>query len=113
MQMLSFRECLGLDKIDRKYYGYSSFKSSPKELVTTEGIGAGQIKLEHLDPALYQEIRAVQLHNHSGAKSRRLDLKNLEGAFGISGFLMYSSDGTKRYRVTINSSTNAFVLTQV
>lgn len=113
MGKLSFRDCLGLDKIDRKYYGYATFKSASKAVTTSESIGAGQIKLEHLDPALYQEIMAVKLHNHSGSKSRRVQLSNLDGAFGTNGFYMYSSDSTKRYHVTIDSGTGAFELTEV
>jgi hypothetical protein len=92
--------------------GYSSFKSSPKAVTTGDQIGPGQVTLSHLDPALYQEIRGVQLHNHSGAKSRRINLKDVEGVFGTGGFYQYSSDGTKRYKVTINSATGAFVLTE-
>lgn len=93
--------------------GYATFKSSPKDVIQSEQIGPGQIKLEHLDPALFAEIRKISLHEHSGAGSRKINLRNLEGSFGIAGFIMYSSDGTKKYRVTINSGTNAFVLTQI
>lgn len=92
--------------------GYSEFKSSPKAPVTSDQIGRGQVKAEHLDPGLFAELKAIGLHNHSGTRSRRVKLQDLEGAFGINGFFMYSSDGTKRYRVTINSGTGAFVLTE-
>jgi hypothetical protein len=92
--------------------GYSTHKGSAKEIITGDQIGNGEIKLNHLDPALFQEIRGVQLHNHSGAKSRRIRLEFTEGAFGVNGFYMYSSDGTKRYKITIDSGTNDFVLTQ-
>lgn len=93
--------------------GYATFKSSPKAVTTSDQIGPGQVSLVHLDPALFAEIRNIALHNHKGARSRRINLRDLEGDFGIAGFFMYSSDGTKRYQVTINSVTNAFVLTQV
>jgi hypothetical protein len=93
--------------------GYAEFKSSPKSLITSEQIGRGQVKLEHLDPALYSEIRNIALHSHTGTKSRKLELKDLTGFFGTAGFYAYSSDGTKKYHVTINSATGAFVLTEV
>lgn len=92
--------------------GYSSFKSSPKAVTTGDSIGNGEISLRHLDPGLFAEIRSIALHNHKGSKSRRIDLSDLQGAFGINGFFMYSSDGTKRYQVTIDSGTDAFVLTE-
>lgn len=92
--------------------GYATFKSAPKSLTTSDDIGAGQIKLEHLDPALFAELRNIALHSHSGVGSRKIDLINTTGSFGINGFYMYSSDGTKRYKVTINSATGAFVLTE-
>lgn len=92
--------------------GYATFKGASKGVITGDQIGAGQINLTHFDPGTYQEIRGVQLHNHSGAKSRRINLKDIEGAFGTGGFYCYSSDGTKRYKVTINSATGAFVLTE-
>ncbi len=91
---------------------YASFKSSPKELTTSENIGPGQIQLEHLSPGLFSEIRSIALHAHTGTKSRKIDIKDLGGSFGTTGFYMYSSDGTKRYHVTIDSATGAFVLTE-
>jgi len=91
---------------------YAQFKSSGKAPVTGDQIGDGQIDLRHLSPGLFQAIQSISLHNHSGAKSRRVNLKDLEGAFGTGGFYCYSSDGNKRYKVTINSATGAFVLTE-
>ena len=93
--------------------GYATFKESGKEVVKAEDIGPGQIELRHLSPSLFAELRQVNQHNHSGVKSTRLDYKNFTGAVPKSGFYMFSSDGTKKYKVTINSGTNAFVLTQV
>ena len=93
--------------------GYATFKSAPKTLTTSDSIGSGQIKLEHLDPGLFSDIKSIGLHNHSGTKSRKVKFTDLEGAFGVNGFYMYSSDGTKRYKVTINSGTGAFVLTEI
>lgn len=80
--------------------GYSQFKSSPKNVIQSGDIGPGQIQLHHLDPGLFSEIRSLALHNHKGAKSRRINLADLEGAFGIGGFYMYGTNGT-RYNVTI------------
>lgn len=88
--------------------GVADFKSSPKNVVTSADIGPGQIQLSHLDAGLFSEIKNIALHNHSGAKSRRINLKDLEGAFGINGFYMYDDAGA-RYHITIHSG--AFVLT--
>ncbi len=88
--------------------GYADFKSSSKSLTTSDQIGRGQIKLEHLDPGLYAEIRGIALHSHTGSKSRRIKLKDCEGPFGIDGFYMYDVNGN-RYHVTISGG--AFVLT--
>lgn len=93
--------------------GYSSFKSSPKSVIQSSDIGDGQIQARHLDPGLFTEIKNIGLHNHSGTKSRRIQTKDLEGPFPAGGFYMYSSDSTKRYRITIDSGTGAFVLTEV
>lgn len=92
--------------------GYATFATAGKEVTKSEDIGPGQIKLHHLSPSLFAEFRTINTHSHTGSKSIRIDLKNLTGAFGKQGFYMYSSDGTKRYNVTINSGTGAFVLTE-
>lgn len=91
--------------------GYATFSGSAKALIKSSDIGDGQIELQHLDPSLFSEIRKVSLHNHSGVQSRKIDIRDLIGSFSVNGFFMYSSDGTKRYQVTIDSSLNAFVLT--
>jgi hypothetical protein len=83
--------------------GYSTFKEAPKAVITGDQIGPGQITLAHLDPGLFQAIQSIGLHNHSGAKSRRVNLKDLEGAFGIQGFYMFDDTGTHRYHITIHS----------
>lgn len=88
--------------------GYSSFKEAPKALITSDQIGKGQVQLVHLDPALFAEIRGIALHSHTGTKSRRVNLRNLEGSFGPDGFYMYDTAGT-RYHITITGG--AFVLT--
>lgn len=84
--------------------GYATFATAPKTLTKAEDIGTGQIQLRHLDPALFAEIQRIGLHNHSGVGSRKVQVDNLEGAYGKNGFIMYSDDGTKRYRITINNS---------
>ncbi|MBI5357212.1 hypothetical protein HZB78_06410 [Candidatus Collierbacteria bacterium] len=93
--------------------GYSTFKEASKTLIKSEDIGSGQIELSHLSPSLFVELRQVALHTHTGVRSRQVNLKDLTGAFTSKGFYMYSSDATKKYQVTINSGTGAFVLTQV
>lgn len=101
-----------LGDMNNSLMSYATFKSAPKAVIQSSDIGPGQIKTEHLDPALFAEIKSIGLHNHSGVKSRRIDYQNLQGAIPASGFYMYSSDSTKRYHVTIDSATNAFVLTE-
>lgn len=93
--------------------GYSTFKEAPKTVIRSEDIGSGQIELRHLAPSLFVEMRQVALHTHTGVRSRQVNLRDLTGAFTSKGFFMYSSDGTKKYQVTINSGTGAFVLTEV
>lgn len=77
-------------------------------MTTSEQIGPGQVKLEHLDPALFSEIRNIALHGHTGTKSRKINIQDLQGYFGTSGFYMYDTAGA-RYHVTISGG--AFVLT--
>ena len=93
--------------------GYSTFANSSKALITSEQIGRGQVNLEHLDPGLFVEFQKLITHIHSGTGSRRVNYRDLTGDIPPSGFYMWSSDSTKRYKVTIDSSTGAFVLTEV
>jgi hypothetical protein len=86
----------------RLILGYSTFKSSGKQPITADQVGAGQIGLSALDPGLFSAIQSISLHNHSGAKSRRVNLKDLEGSFGINGFYMYGIDNV-RYHLTIDA----------
>lgn len=86
---------------------------SPKPLTVGSSIGNGEIELRHLAPELFSEIQNIRLHGHTGTKSRKIKLQDTIGYFGIDGFIAYSSDGSKKYKVTINSSTNAFVLTDI
>jgi hypothetical protein len=83
--------------------GYQTFSTKPKSLTKAEDVGPGQIGLSHLDPALFAQMQRVGLHNHSGTGSRRVKLQDLEGEWGKNGFLMYSLDGTKRYRIRIGN----------
>ena len=84
--------------------GYATFAQSGKALTKAEDIGNGQIDLRHLSPALFAELQKVGLHNHSGTGSRRIKTQDLEGPFGRTGFIMYSDDATKRYRITIDNT---------
>lgn len=93
--------------------GYKTFMEKGKAPITSDQIGPGQIELGHLSPSLFAEFRQISLHTHSGVRSRQIEFKDLTGAIGKNGFIMYSSDATKRYRVTINSATGAFVLTEI
>lgn len=92
---------------------YKKFAFTPKTVTDGSGIGPGEVGFSHLDPALFAEVRNIQLHKHTGIGSTKVKLQDVEGYFPSIGFLAYSSDGTKKYLVTIDSSTNAFVLTQV
>jgi len=92
--------------------GYAEFKQSPKALTTADQIAPGAIGLNHLSPDLFLEVQSIRQHSHTGTKSRKINIKDLTGFFGINGFYMYSSDSTKRYKVTIDSATGTFVLTE-
>ena len=72
--------------------GYQTFATEGKNKTKSEDIGNGQIELRHLAPGLFAEIQKVGLHNHSGT------------GYGKNGFILYSNDGTKRFRITINNS---------
>ncbi len=84
--------------------GYTAFATSGKAVTKSEDIGNGQIELRHLAPSLFAEVQKVGLHNHSGVGSRKIKHEDLEGAYGKNGFILYSDDGTKRYRIQINNS---------
>lgn len=92
--------------------GYATFKESGKDLIKSGDIGPGQIELHHLSASLFTEFRQINLHSHTGVKSRRIKMKDLTGAFSRGGFYIYSSDATKRYQVTVDSGTDDFVLTE-
>lgn len=84
--------------------GYKTFSESPKNLTKSEDIGNGQIELRHLSPSLFAEVQKVGLHNHTGVGSRKVRQDMLEGGYGKNGFIMYSEDATKRYKITIDNS---------
>lgn len=92
---------------------YQEFTRPGKDLTTGDQIASGAIELRHFSAALFSEFRQIQLHPHTGVKSVRVKLQDLDGYFPKSGFVMYSSDGAEKYRVTIDSGTNAFVITQI
>jgi hypothetical protein len=86
---------------------------SPKAMTVGGQIASGSVELRHLSAELFSEIQSVKLHSHTGTRSRRVNLQDLIGYFKTEGFIMYSSDGTKKYQVTIDSSTDDFVLTDI
>ena len=91
--------------------GYQTFAYSSKSMVKAEDIGPGQIQLRHLDPALFNQVQLIQLHNHSGVGSLKIDLANTQGFFTADGFRMTSSDG-KKWAITVNTS-GTLVVTQI
>lgn len=91
--------------------GYISFAFAPKNVTKSEDIGPGQVNLEHLSPALYTEIRKIQLHRHSGQGSMQINLYDLAGYFTNAGFLMRSDDGTL-WKITV-SDAGALVVTEI
>lgn len=83
---------------------YKKFAYRPKDAVEGSSIGEGEVDFGHLAPALFSEIRNIQLHQHTGTGSTRLKLQNMDGYFRRDGFVMYSTDGTKKFAITINNS---------
>lgn len=71
-----------------------------KAQITGDQIAPGAIDLQHLSPGLFAEFRQIALHPHTGVKSVRIKLSDLEGAFNKTGFYMYGTNGT-RYNITI------------
>lgn len=84
--------------------GFQTFATEGKNKTKSEDIGNGQIELRHLAPSLFAEIQKIALHNHSGVGSRKVRHDDIEGAYGKNGFILYSNDGTKRYRIQIDNS---------
>jgi len=92
---------------------YQKFAFTHKEKTTGGQIGHGEVSFSHLAPSLFVAIRNIELHSHSGVGSRRINLKDLIGNFTKRGFVIYSSDGTKKYQATISSVTGDWVLTEI
>ncbi len=87
---------------------YADFTRPGKALTTGDQIAPGSIELRHLSPALFAEFRQIQLHGHTGVKSVRIQLNDLDGSFGQEGFLMRSPDGSKwRLQVDNNGTLTA------
>lgn len=82
----------------------AEFSRSPKPLVTGDQLAPGSVDLSHLSPTLFAEIRQVALHSHTGTRSRKIKTSDLDGPHGKDGFIMYSNDGTKKYRITIDNT---------
>lgn len=83
---------------------YKKFAYRPKDAIEGGSIGEGEVDFSHLTPALYSEIRNIQLHAHTGTGSTRLKLQNMDGYFPRTGFVLYSDSGLKKYAITINDS---------
>lgn len=82
---------------------YQEFTRPGKSLITGDQIAPGAIDLSHFSPSLFAEFRQIALHPHSGVKSRRIQLQDLEGSFTQDGFLIRSPNGT-RWRIRIDNA---------
>lgn len=83
--------------------GYSEHVRPGKALTTGDQIAPGAIELRHLAPALFAEFRQIALHPHTGVRSRRIQLQDLEGSFTQDGFIMRSPNGNK-WRIQVNNA---------
>jgi hypothetical protein len=83
---------------------YKKLAFRPKDQIDGGSLAEGEVDFNHLAPALFSEIRNIQLHQHTGTGSSRLKLQNIDGYFPRAGFVMYSDDGTKRFAITINNA---------
>ena len=73
---------------------FDSFVRPGKEQLTGGSIAPGAIDLRHLSPSLFSEIRQIQLHTHSGVKSRKVICADLDGSFAQTGIPIRSPNGT-------------------
>ena len=73
-----------------------------KTLISGNEIEAGAIGLQHLSPGLYQEIRKITLHGHTGVGSVPIKLGDLTNSFPKEGFQMRDSSG-KVWTVTVST----------
>lgn len=83
---------------------YKKFAFTPKDQIDGGSLGQGEVDFEHLAPALFSEIRNIQLHQHTGTGSTQLKLQNMIGYFPREGFVLYSDSGLKKYAITIDDS---------
>jgi len=83
---------------------FKKFAFRPKDQIDSGSLGEGEVDFQHLAPALFSEIRNIQLHQHTGTGSSRLKLQNIDGYFPRAGFCMYSDSGAKRFAITINDA---------
>ncbi len=84
---------------------YADFVRPGKALTNGDQIAPGAIELRHLSPALFAEFRQIQLHPHTGVKSVKVKLQDLDGSFTQNGFLMRSPNGSK-WRIKVDNSGN-------
>lgn len=64
-----------------------------KKLVTGDQIANGAINLNHLSKELFAEFRQLSLHNHSGNRTRRIKMEDLEGSYNQGGIAIRSPNG--------------------
>lgn len=83
--------------------GYSDQTRPGKSLTTGDQIASGAISLRHLSSELFAEFRQISLHIHSGVKTRKVKLQDLDGSFSSDGFIMRSPNGNK-WRIQVNNS---------
>lgn len=73
---------------------YEDFLRPGKAQITGDQVAPGAISLEHLDPALFAQIRQINLHTHSGVKSVRIKQQDMDGSYTQDGFFARSPDGS-------------------
>lgn len=83
---------------------YKKLAFRPKDQIDGGSLAEGEVDFNHLAPALFAEIRNIQLHSHTGTGSTRLKLQNIDGYFPRSGFVLYSDSGQKKFSITINDA---------
>ena len=83
---------------------YKKLAFRPKDQIDGSSLAEGEVDFNHLAPALFAEIRNIQLHSHTGIGSTRLKLQNIDGYFPRSGFVLYSDSGQKKFSITINDA---------
>lgn len=84
---------------------YQEFTRPGKNLITGNQIAPGAIELQHFSPALFSEFRQIALHAHTGVKSSKVKMQDLDGSFNSNGILIRSPNGAL-WRVKVDNSGN-------